>query len=449
MFLSDAAIILFILLMIRNQPPPQFPILMPEQAQSLENGGWFEVALIAMVASLHAYGHYRRRIPFWTEACQVASAGLIGLICSFVILHIMDHLGNRLRLFLLLVWICIPPAIIAARMGARRLLAWARLWQIRTLIAGDAAATERVSRALLSDSSLGYQHAGDIAIATLAASGVRAALAQAGADFLVIAPGAGDEQHLQRINADLALRGVEFAVVLTQVAGAPVARPQPQYFINHNLMMVACGNRLDDPAARLTKTAFDLALSSVLLLLALPALAVIALLVRADGGPAFYSHTRIGANGRRFACLKFRSMVRDADAVLQRTLASDPAAAAEWRANRKLARDPRITWIGRILRRTSLDELPQLLNVLRGEMSLVGPRPIVEDEIAQYGTAIEYYYRIKPGVTGLWQVSGRSNTSYPQRVEMDTWYVKNWTLGHDVAILFRTVTAVLGARGAR
>jgi undecaprenyl-phosphate galactose phosphotransferase len=174
----------------------------------------------------------------------------------------------------------------------------------------------------------------------------------------------------------------------------------------------------------------------------------LAVLVRADGGPAFYRHRRIGAGGRTFECIKFRSMCVDADAMLRRLLAKDARAVEEWAASQKLSSDPRTTTVGRFLRRSSLDELPQLFNVLRGEMSLVGARPIVQDEISRYGCDIEYYYAAKPGLTGLWQVSGRSDTSYAERVRLDVWYVRNWTLWHDIAILFRTIPVVFLQRGA-
>jgi undecaprenyl-phosphate galactose phosphotransferase len=141
-------------------------------------------------------------------------------------------------------------------------------------------------------------------------------------------------------------------------------------------------------------------------------------------------------------------MVVDADRVLRRVLATDPEAAKEWASTQKLRDDPRVTPIGGFLRRSSLDELPQLFNVLRGEMSLVGPRPIVHAEVAKYGTDIEHYYAAKPGITGLWQVSGRSEMSYVRRVQLDAWYVRNWTLWHDIAILFKTIPAVFLQRGA-
>ncbi|KGU70171.1 bacterial sugar transferase family protein [Burkholderia pseudomallei MSHR465J] len=179
-----------------------------------------------------------------------------------------------------------------------------------------------------------------------------------------------------------------------------------------------------------------------------PALAVIAFLVKRDGGPAVFGHVRIGRDGRPFKCLKFRSMVMNADAVLKALLERDPHARAEWEREFKLKNDVRITPIGRFLRRSSLDELPQLMNVVRGEMSLVGPRPVVEAELARYGDDVRYYLAAKPGMTGLWQVSGRNDTSYATRVSLDVSYVKEWSLRRDLVILLKTVNVVLRGSGA-
>jgi lipopolysaccharide/colanic/teichoic acid biosynthesis glycosyltransferase len=185
------------------------------------------------------------------------------------------------------------------------------------------------------------------------------------------------------------------------------------------------------------------------LVLLSPFFLVVALLVRADGGPAFFAHQRVGRGGKLFGCLKFRSMVIDSQARLEALLASDPAARAEWEATRKLKNDPRITRIGRFLRSTSLDELPQLINVLRGEMSLVGPRPVQEAEIDRYyGASAAHYMAVRPGITGLWQVSGRSETSYESRVALDVSYVSRPSMLADLSILLRTPVAVLSRRGA-
>ena len=201
--------------------------------------------------------------------------------------------------------------------------------------------------------------------------------------------------------------------------------------------------------SRAAKACIDVGGAMLLLLALSPLMLTLAALIRLDGGPALFAHERLGARGRSFRCLKFRTMLRNADEVLRDALARDPKVAAEWILHRKLRHDPRVTRVGRFLRSTSLDELPQLINVLRQDMSLVGPRPIVRQEVDRYADAISHYYAVRPGITGLWQVSGRSDVSYDQRVQFDSWYVRNWTLWLDVAILGRTLPVVLRRQGAR
>jgi lipopolysaccharide/colanic/teichoic acid biosynthesis glycosyltransferase len=179
-------------------------------------------------------------------------------------------------------------------------------------------------------------------------------------------------------------------------------------------------------------------------------MAAICILMRiSDPGPILFRQTRIGKAGREFKCYKFRSMVLDADRVLNEHLRQNESARREWELNRKLTVDPRITPLGFFLRKTSLDELPQLFNVLAGDMSIVGPRPIVRDEIPKYDDKILYYLAMRPGITGLWQVSGRSNCSYPERVALDTRYVSEWSLKLDIIILIKTVPTVLLQSGSR
>jgi exopolysaccharide production protein ExoY len=204
------------------------------------------------------------------------------------------------------------------------------------------------------------------------------------------------------------------------------------------------------PRGGTSKRAFDVAAASIMLLFALPAMFFIAVIMfSTDRGPIFFGHERIGLNGRRFRCLKFRSMVVDSQEALRRHLELFPQARAEWEATQKLTNDPRITAIGRFLRVTSLDELPQLINVIRGDMSLVGPRPIVQDEVARYADEIVHYAAVRPGITGLWQVSGRSDVGYDQRVQLDTLYVRQWSFLGDLVILIKTVKVVALRTGSR
>jgi Undecaprenyl-phosphate galactose phosphotransferase WbaP len=179
-----------------------------------------------------------------------------------------------------------------------------------------------------------------------------------------------------------------------------------------------------------------------------PLILVIVLMMSLDGGPILFRHRRIGRGGQAFGCLKFRTMVPNAEQILHDLLEKDPAARAEWVRDRKLRNDPRITRIGRFLRKTSLDELPQLWNVLRGEMALVGPRPIVKEEMLRYGRYLPTYLAAKPGVTGLWQVTGRNDTDYRRRVVLDTYYVRKQSLMMDLRILLKTIRVVLLGHGA-
>jgi exopolysaccharide production protein ExoY len=195
--------------------------------------------------------------------------------------------------------------------------------------------------------------------------------------------------------------------------------------------------------------AMNVAIATLALIFLAPLMIVVALLVWAqDGGPAIFAHRRLGRDGRHFRCLKFRSMAADAEARLNDLLARDPAARAEWEKDHKLRNDPRVTKLGAFLRKSSLDELPQLINVLKGEMSLVGPRPIVDAEAAKYGRRFRFYASVKPGITGLWQVSGRNDTSYRTRVAMDCVYASHRNVLMDARILVATVPAVLMSRGS-
>jgi exopolysaccharide production protein ExoY len=197
------------------------------------------------------------------------------------------------------------------------------------------------------------------------------------------------------------------------------------------------------------KRGFDIVLASLLLWLSLPLLIMVAAIVAIDGGPVFFLHRRVGTGGRSFRCIKFRTMIPDAELCLDEYLSYHPCAQSEWASERKLIFDPRVTPIGRVLRQSSLDELPQLINVIRGEMSLVGPRPVTLPELDNYGSGAELYKSVRQGMTGLWQVSGRNDVSYMTRVTLDERYVRDWSLGLDIWILFQTPRVLFTKLGAR
>jgi exopolysaccharide production protein ExoY len=197
------------------------------------------------------------------------------------------------------------------------------------------------------------------------------------------------------------------------------------------------------------KRAMDIIFAAIILTVCSPLMALVAFLVMIDGGPVLFKHNRVGRQLRSFHCLKFRTMISGAEPCLSEYLAHHPQARAEWEFEQKLEADPRVTAIGRLLRRSSLDELPQLFNVLAGDMSLVGPRPITNDEVIRYGSYANLYASVRPGLTGPWQVSGRNNTSYAERVNLDAQYALDHNVLQDFLILKATPRAVLCRRGAK
>ncbi len=247
---------------------------------------------------------------------------------------------------------------------------------------------------------------------------------------------------------NLAKHNCRSVSVIPTLRGVPLYGTDMSFIFSHEVMILRVSNNLAKRSSRFLKRIFDIFGSFAIMLVLSPVLLFLAYTVSRDGGKPIYGHERIGRDGRKFKCLKFRSMVVNSQEVLAELLANDPLAREEWNKDFKLKNDPRITKIGSFIRKTSLDELPQLWNVFIGEMSLVGPRPIVEAELERYAGDVDYYLMAKPGMTGLWQVSGRNDIDYDTRVYFDAWYVKNWALWNDIAILFKTINVVLKKDGA-
>ena len=231
--------------------------------------------------------------------------------------------------------------------------------------------------------------------------------------------------------------------------GTPMAGVKPQVLFSEEVLLLALRNNLARRRNRIVKRAFDLVCTLLGGLVISPILLVLVIVVAiSNHGHVIFAHKRVGKGGRFFPCYKFQTMVPDAQEKLKAYLAANPEARKEWEESFKLTNDPRVTKLGAFLRKTSLDELPQLWNVIRGDMSLVGPRPIVEAEIPRYGENFREYAMVLPGITGMWQASGRSDTTYEERVEMDTWYVRNWSIWVDLLYLCKTFKAVLFGKGA-
>lgn len=262
---------------------------------------------------------------------------------------------------------------------------------------------------------------------------------------IIAIPGARAEVQQQIINRVRTVYPVTW--VTPDLFGVP-----NQFIIPHSIgthASLELKNNLSSWRVRLFKRVFDLIAVAIGGILLVPLLAIIALAIRLDSpGPVVYRARRLGRGGREFFCLKFRSMHVDADQRLEALLHADPELQREFQDNHKLKEDPRVTRVGQFLRKTSLDELPQLWNVFKGEMSLVGPRPIVRAEVAKYGAVFDTYAQVRPGMTGYWQANGRSDTTYEERVHMDLFYVSNWSPWLDATLLIQTVRVVFLGKGA-
>lgn len=258
-----------------------------------------------------------------------------------------------------------------------------------------------------------------------------------------VTPPDRDGGHLQRDGGQAPHRAHAYITAYKDVA-------QPRDALRGDLS----GGMLPHRAApairpRLWKPVFDRTAALLGLILLAPLLVTVAALIYLrDPGPVLFAHTRIGKDGKPFDCYKFRTMAVNGDALLERHLADDPQAAQEWRETRKLRHDPRVSPLGQVLRKASIDELPQLINILRGDMSVVGPRPIVTDEVHHYGSVIHDYLSVRPGLTGLWQVSGRNDVGYGERVLLDREYARNHSFWGDVRIILRTVAVVIAQKGS-
>ena len=398
-FLISAVAAMSVAWLCGSQVLPQPGALSESAFQTglLSNG--FLLAGLTLCFSLE--GHYWRRAPFWSELRDVLIASVIVLLCAGFLKYSLQRHDSRI--VLILTWAFFPVAAIVMRTLARHVLSGAGIWQLRAVVVGHGETARQAESALLSEPRLGYSI---VAVACPTDLNLRPGagrwkrvLQQHSAELLVLALDTNDP-GARALTESLVRERVPFAA-MPRLGGLPVLGFEQTCFFSHDTVMFTYRNNLAQPIARVTKMVFDLGVAAFLLILAAPVLLVIAAAVKLDGGPILFAHRRVGANGREFPCFKFRSMVVDADGVLRRLLSTNPDAAAEWSETRKLRNDPRVTFVGRLLRSTSLDELPQLLNVLRLEMSLVGPRPIVRSEAARYAEDITYYYELDLGLPGF------------------------------------------------
>jgi undecaprenyl-phosphate galactose phosphotransferase len=422
----------------------------------------FAVLILAALTWFSQSGHYSKRRPFWDEVAQTTRVLAILAAADAITLYLLKLPFSRF--WFLTTWALAIALIPILRALTKDILIANGIWQKAALILGTGHNAVETARALRAEPMMGLEP-----VALLSYPGENPAHPQEPLDPpLPVLPlehlGPLSNSHSQRLPVFVALddygtrtdsgliRKIRASFrdirIVPPVSGFPLYGAEVHHLFRQELFFLTLRNNLGGRATRLVKRTFDALASAALLVLLSPLFLYLVLRIKVDGGPAFFAHPRIGVNGTSFRCYKFRSMVPNAAEVLEKILAEDESARREWEDTHKLKDDPRVTKVGAFLRRTSLDELPQLWNVLIGEMSLVGPRPIVQEELERYGDDAFYYLESRPGITGVWQVSGRSDTDYAFRVYLDSWYVKNWSLWYDIIILIKTVRVVLNRAGA-
>ena len=402
--------------------------------------------------------HYTYRKPFWFELKEIFRTLVIFFVIELAIIAFSKLYVSRTLWMLTWFWALILVPIV--RIFFKKLLLILNLYQKDTVIIGSGQNAKDVYRALAGESYLGFSLCYFVSSDIIPENGKNEikvidarnkdiiSLQQLDTKAVQFILALDDEMILDSWLRYLALNKYRSVSVIPNIRGIPLYGTDMSFLFSHEILLLRVNNNLAKRSSRILKRIMDVLGSLGIIILLSPVLLYLYFSVKKDGGNAIYGHPRIGRNGKIFKCLKFRSMVVNSKEVLDELLRTDPEARAEWEKDFKLKNDPRITKIGAFIRKTSLDELPQLFNVLKGEMSLVGPRPIVADELERYQDDVEYYLMAKPGMTGLWQVSGRNDVDYNTRVYFDSWYVKNWSLWNDIAILFKTVNVVLKKDGA-
>ena len=403
---------------------------------------------------------YSRRMPFYKEVEQLFNACLYGTVALVFVLYVAQIAARTSRFFVLLFAILVFIFMAILRYATKKYLVKKQLLQIPVLIIGAGKTAELLAQAIKSDVGMGYRIVGllednRVQPGILEQFPVLGKFAEAEAVIqktgvkrvFIAAPGLKDEKLGMLIYRIQPL--VENIGVIPNFVGIPTGGLEIESLFNEKLVVLRLKNNLARPLNRMLKMVFDYTLTLLGTIAISPILLFIAIWIYKDSpGPVIFKHIRIGKDGKPFPCYKFRSMCVDAKEKLEELLANDPAAREEWERDFKLKNDPRITKSGAFLRKTSLDELPQIFNVLKGEMSLVGPRPIIQEELERYGEYVGDYLMVKPGITGMWQVSGRSDIEYHERVLLDSWYVRNWSVWIDIVMLFKTFAVVAMRKGA-
>lgn len=414
-------------------------------------------------------GHYTKRVPWWSQVQSVLSICIRILFLDLFTRLALDMSFSRS--LIALSWVYAFFFILGGRQIVYQIARKKGIWRIPSIVIGDNETVTNMLYAFATDHYTGYDiktvclrdrekdkfsvDAIPMKYANIEINrdpiDIRKYVSEHIDNFFIISMETFRGDDRDKLIGILTELNALYAIV------PPTSRistfdMEPNYFFGYDIMLLNAKKATLSPAGRFIKRTMDIVIASTALLLLLPFMIATAIMLKVEGqgGSIFYGGKRIGRNGKKFSCWKFRSMEPDSDHLLHELLEKDPEAKKEWETYRKLkGPDPRVTTkTARIIRKTSIDELPQLWNVIKGDMSLVGPRPILDDEVELFGESINQYMQLRPGITGLWQVSGRNDTSFQRRVYWDSWYARNWSFWGDLVIMIKTLRVVTGGSGA-
>lgn len=403
---------------------------------------------------------YTQSMPFWAVIQKIFWAVVYGVVFSVALIYFGGIGDSVSRLFVLLVGVLVFICICIGRYQLKNFLKSKGWLQVPVLFLGAGLTAELVVQFLENDTGYGYKILGFVDDRPKSIKLQKKYKILSGLDkaesiikrlkvkhVIITIPGL-EKARLFNMIASIQPH-VKYISYVPDLIGTPMGNLTAEKLFDSNILMLKISNNLASLKNQIMKRCFDLIISFIGLILIVPIFLILTVCICLDSeGAPIYSHWRVGKHGKCFPCYKFRTMVKNSDEILKKYLLANEDARLEWEKSFKLKNDPRVTKIGHFLRRTSLDEIPQIINVLKGEMSLVGPRPIVKEEIRNYHINIKDYYLVSPGITGVWQVNGRSDTTYDERVAMDTWYVRNWSVWLDLIYLFKTASAVVKGKGA-
>ncbi len=405
---------------------------------------------------------YDNNLPFWDEVRKLVKALSLASITLMAIVTLGKMSDRVSRIVLSSMWIFSLFIFPIFRLWGKKILYHFVIWRKKILIIGAGNAGRLVLTGLQREKHMGYDVIGFLdddekKIGTKIdgkkvfgkVSEFPKFIKDYGIETAVIAMPSLSSEKLSILTANVQNNTLN-TMLIPDLKGVALLNTDLFHLFREEIFLMNIKNNLKSGINRFIKRFFDISVCILSMPIILPIITIISIIIRLESpGSAIYTHERVGKNGKIFKCYKFRTMHKDADKKLDMLLQNNEETRKEWLNNWKLKNDPRITRTGRFLRKTSLDELPQVWNVLRGEMSIVGPRPVTREEIDEYyKDAAKLCFSVLPGITGLWQVSGRTNTGYDYRVKLDGWYIMNWSLWLDIVILFKTIKVVLKAEGA-